>query len=435
MKLKEFKINHGGKFNADTTGPVVLLFETKKTVLEGDQGAGKSTVLDLFAVAAGRLGGDKVMEALKNRKSGKIDLDLTFTGNDRAEYTVRVTNSQFIVHRNGDKQDSPKELLRKVLGVGSSLLDKKNEPIEEIVKSLATYSVRGAEEFHKEMLKLKDGMKKAKDTRAKANTSANGIREQLRSEGYMEGKELVEKKWTASETKFSKKPDIKKLSEELTAAGTKSDKYIQNETKVKQQEQRKAQIEDQIAALRAELKTVEGNIEVGRKWLETNKGAKKEYDAVKEQYDNAAQEMVQYDRWQQIKAKKDELDQFEDIAQRADAQEKDLVKKQQELQWEVIPDIRGLEIVLEDSHEDEGEQKKAGFYYNGLTSRQLSASEWLGVVARILKKNKVPVLLVDDASTLGSGFMEILDELVKAGTYVLMAEMKRGTTELTVEYQ
>src|SRR5687768_9266816 len=134
MKLKEFKINHGGKFNAETTGPFVCYFDTKKTGLTGDEGAGKTTVLQLFEVVVGKLGGEEALESFRNRDSGKIDLDLKFIGNDRAEYAVRVTNSQFIVTMDGDKQDSPKELLRKALGVvGTSPMAVKNEPIEEIV--------------------------------------------------------------------------------------------------------------------------------------------------------------------------------------------------------------------------------------------------------------------------------------------------------------
>lgn len=101
---------------------------------------------------------------------------------------------------------------------------------------------------------------------------------------------------------------------------------------------------------------------------------------------------------------------------------------------EVIPDIRGVEIILEDSHEDEGEQVKAGFYYNNLISAQLSNSEWFGLVMQILKKNKIEVVVVDDVSQFGSKFMGILEGLVKGGCHVLYTEMSRGQETLEIEY-
>lgn len=436
MKLKEFKINHGGKFNIDTTGPFVCYFDTKKVGLTGDEEAGKTTALSLFEVVVGQLGGEKALEALRNKESGKIDLDLKFVGNDRAEYTVRVTNSQFIVARNGEEQKSPKEFLRQVFGVvGTSPMKIKDAPIEEIVRWLASYSTRGVDEFEKEMLKIKNNIKLAKKGRAEANKVVKAVREYLISEGYAdESGQIIEKKWVDSEKRFAKKVDIKALSSKLDEIGKRSDRLIQAESKLKQLNERKESISEQISRLQKELDEVNKSIEAGEKYVAENKSVKKEYDEVKAQYDCAHESLVAYEKWQEIKRKVDELNEFETVSQKADGNEKALIKKQQELQWEVIPDIRGVEIVLEDTHEDEGEQKKAAFYYNGMTSRQLSASQWFGVVVQILKKNKVPVLLVDDISTLGSGFMKTLDSLVNAGTYVLYAEMKRGQTELTIEY-
>ena len=437
MKLIELVINHGGKINADETGPFVITWDSHKKVgLIGDEGAGKTKVLEMADVAMGHLGGEALLESLRNKDSGKLDIDLKFVGKDRAIYEVRVTNSQFIVKRDGESQKSPKELLRDMLGVvGVSPMSIKNASIDEIVKWLASYSVRGAEEFEKQMLKLKKGIKEAKSTRAAANGSAKGIREYLVSEGYMEGGQIIEKKWTASEKSFSKKPNLQSLSNELDEAGKASDKVIAMESRLKNGKAMEADIQAQIQALQEKLAEVQKGIKTCEKFMEDNKDAKKKYDEVKKRYDNAAKDLSDYNKWQDVKGKKTELDQFETIAQRADATEKDLLKKQQELQWEVIPDIKGVEIVLEDSHEDEGELKKAGFYFNNMTSRQMSASEWIGIVIQILKKNKVPVLLLDDTATLGSKVMETIDGLVKSGCYVLYTEMKRGQTEIEIQYK
>lgn len=436
MKLKEFKISAGGKFTPDS--PIVIDFTKSKMIgATGDQETGKSTLLDLFLMACGQLGGEEVIKALKNKHTGTIDVDFSFVGNDRADYEVRLTKSKIEVKREGEVMGSPKELLRQMLGVvGVSPMGIKNAPIEDIVKWLASYSTRSAEEFEKEMTKIKDGIKKAKKARAEANKEVKGKKEYLAGEGFINEKgELVEKKWKDSETKYAKEPDINELSKKLTLAGNKSDKYIENESKVNSQKERKGQIEAQMNLLQKELFQVEENISIGEKWLTANETAKKDYDAIKKQYDNAAQDVSEYNKWQQVKTKKREMDSYEDLSQKANNLEKELLKNQQELQWEVIPDIRGVEIVLEDTHEDEGEQKKAGFYYNGFSSRQLSASEWFWVVAQILKKNKIKILIIDDISQLGSKFIEVLERLVKDGCYVLYTEMARGQEHLEIEYK
>lgn len=440
MKLKKFTINSGGKFSTDTTGSVVIDLSSKMVGITGDQELGKTTILELFLMACGQLGGKEAVEALKNKDTGKIDLDFSFVGNDRADYDVKVTKSGMTVKREGEPtKGGPKELLKSLLGVvGVSPMEIKNAPIEEIVKWLASYSTRSAEEFEKDMRKIKDKIKEAKRARAEANKSAKGIRLYLADEGYMDDAgNLIESKWKEAEK--MKAVDIAALSKQLDDAGKKSDKYIKGEERLKtlrEDETRQTteveELRKKLAVAEAALADTQKAIATGEKYLTDNKADKVEYDRVKKLYDSAQGDAIKYNKWLEIKRKKKELDEFEDLAQKFDATEKDQIKKQQELQWEVIPDIRGAELVLEDTHEDEGEQKKAGFYYNGMNSRQLSKSEWFGVVLQILKKNKVKILVIDEISDLGSKFMSILEGLVKDGCYVLYTQMSRGQEEIEI---
>jgi hypothetical protein len=237
MKLKKFEVKSGGKFTPDTTGPVVIDFTKSNMVsLGADQEAGKTTILELFLIACGQLGGEKAIEALKNKSNDKIDLDFSFTGNDRSNYEVNVSKSRILLKKDGQVTGAPKELLRQMLGVvGVSPMDIKNDSIENIVKWLAMYSTRGVDEFVAGMAKLKVGIKASKKTRADANRSVKGLREYLAGEGYLDDKfQIIEKSWTDSEKKYKTEPNIKKLSDELTAAGLESDKIIRGEEKLKQ---------------------------------------------------------------------------------------------------------------------------------------------------------------------------------------------------------
>lgn len=438
MKLKKFVINSGGKFNPAKNGPVVIDFSKSKMVgATGDEAAGKSTLLDLFLMACGQNGGTKVVEALKNKDNDEIDVDLSFVGNDKSDYEVKVKDGRLTIKKDGEKQSSPGELIREQLGiVGANLSSLKNADIDTIVKELSKFSPVSPEQFNKKMKEFKDGQKKAKETRATANKGAKGAGQFLYEEGYADDKgELIEKAWVEAEKKYAKEPDIADLSKKLKAAGDKSDKFIENKSKVTAQKERKTQIEQQMKALQKELDTTNDNIAIGEKWLTANETVQKDYDAIRKQYDNAAKDVADYNKWQIVKQKKTEKDEYEQISIRADKTEKDLIAKQQELQWEVIPDIAGLEIILTDTHEDEGEQKKAGFYIKGMSSAQMSATEWLTAIIKILKKNKVPVLVIDDASQFGTSLMKTLEDMVKQGCYVLYAEMHRGVQELEFEYK
>jgi len=446
MKLKKFVVNSGGKFNPDTTGPVVIDFSQSKMVgLTGDEGEGKSTILELFKMAAGQNGGEKIIEALKNKDNSAIDLELDFVGNDKADYQIKIKDGNITVRKEGEiKRSGEVSLLKDQLGIiGTSPLPFKNGVVGELVKWIAPFSKLGADEFEAQMAKCKKDQKGAKDARAAANKEAKGLRQQLVAEGYMTSKgEVIEKAWTASETKYKKKVDIKEVSARLETAGKDSDKYIRAEEKVKQSRLKKIEQERNIAELKEELKLAEAGlvetdkvIKAGEKYLTDNKDDKTNYDKVKTEFENVSKDAVAYDKWQDIKKKKTELDNYETASQKADALEKSIIKKQQELQWEVIPDIPGLEIILEDTHEDEGVQKKAGFYINGFSSAQMSNTEFFTAVFKILKKNKVPVVIVDDASQFGSSLMKTLEDLVKGGCYVLYTEMRRGQQSLEIQYK
>jgi hypothetical protein len=441
MKLKRFELISGGKFDG-ANGPFIVHFGDM-TGVSGDEGSGKTTLIEMMLLNTAMIGGEKVLADLRNKETGKLESNFVFE-DKRAEYIVHNKNGRLSIRREGEvvPGGGPQELLRKIMGVvGISPMGIKDRPIEEIVKWLAGYSTRGAEEFEAQMTKYKNGIKEAKKARADANRTLKGLREFLLNEGYVDGSgQVIEKAWKESETKYKKKVDVKDVSKRLEDAGKKSDKYLLAEQKLKNfkdsrlaQEQKIADLKKQLAAAEAELADTDKAIKIGEKYLVDNKSDKTEYDEVKKEFENVSKDVVAYDKWQDIKTKKKEMDDFEDLSIKADSKEKDFIKKQQELQWEVIPDIKGVELVLEDTHEDEGEVKKAGYYYNGLSSRQLSNSQWFGQVIQILKKNKIKFLLVDDISQFGSKFMETLEGIAKSGCQVFYTEMARGVDELIVD--
>jgi DNA repair exonuclease SbcCD ATPase subunit len=433
MKLKKLEVSAFAGINPNS--PIVIDFTQSKFVeVNGDMGVGKTSLLNALLVACGQLSKDSNDKALVNKDSGKIDINFSFVGKDKYNYEVRCTKSSFSLTYEGEAVPEPITKMKELLGVvGVSPMDIKFKPLKEIVKWLAGYSNKSAEEFEGQLAKYKSGIKSARETRSAANKSVKGLTE------YLDNEDLFIN-WEESEKRYSKEPDIKTLSAELDKAGKKSDTYIRAEEKLKRLKQDRPSIVSRIEELKKELAQKENelvehdrSVAAGEKYIEENKSDKKQYDDVKKKYDSAAQDVVNYNKWQEVKRKKKEKDEFEDLSQKADAQEKKLLQSVKELQAEILPDIKGLELVTEDTHED-GVIKKEGLYVNGKNTAQLSESEFWAFVMQVWKKYKVKIVVIDNYQSLGSKAVSILEGLSKDGAYILVAQMNREQKTLQINY-
>lgn len=425
MKLKKLEVSAFGGINPNS--PVVIDFTQSKSVnISGDNGVNKTSLLNSLLVACGQL--SKENKNFVNNESGKIDINFTFVGKDRCNYEVHCTKSKFSLTYEGEAVAEPITKMKDLLGVvGVSPMSIKDKPLKEIVKWLASYSNKSAEEFDNSLLKFKNGIKSARDTRAQANKSAKAITEYLADEPLFNN-------WEQSEKKYTKSVDIKELSASLDVAGRASDRLLQAESKVKQQRERKQSIDNQIQQLQSEQAEIDKSIKGGEKFIEENKDARKEYDRIKTQYDNAANEVVAYNKWQDIKKKKKEKDELETISQQADSKEKEILQSLKELQAEILPDIKGVELVTEDTHEN-GVSKKEGLYWNGVNAAQMSESEFWKLVMEIWRKYKVKIVVIDNFQSLGSMAVEVLEKLSNDGCYILTAEMKREQKSIQITYE
>lgn len=427
MKLKKLEVNSFAGISPES--PVVIDFTNSKFVtVEGDMGAGKTSLINALLVACGQLSKDTNDKSFVNNDTGKIDINFSFVGNDRLSYDVRCTKSSFQLTYEGNAVPEPITKMKELLGiVGVSPMEIKYKPLKEIVKWLASYSNKSAEEFEGQLLKYKNGIKSSREARAQANKGAKALNEYLNEEEMFVN-------WEESEKKYSKEINLKEISAQLDVAGKNSDKLLQAESKLKQLNERKSSIEEQISRLIKEAEDIEKSIKIGVKFVEDNKGAKKEYDKVKTLYDNAAQESINYNKWQEIKRKKSEKDEYETLSQRADSKEKEILQSLKELQAEILPDIKGVELVTEDTHED-GVMKKEGLYLDGKNVCQLSETEWWALVIQIWRKYKVKIVVIDNMQSLGSKGVELLEKLNKDGAYILAAQMNREQKTLQINYE
>ena len=418
MKLKKLEVSSFGGINPQS--PVVIDFSESNFVrVSGENGANKSSLLNALLVSLGHLSKDN--KDFINKNSGKIDIDFEFVGNDRKTYRVHVTKSQFILEYEGESLPEPMTKLKELCGIpGVNPIEIKSRPLKDIVKWLSEYTNRGAEEYDKEYNRLKMGIKTHRAARATANKEYKALAQVL-------GNNPMYVKWEESEAKYGKKQDIKALSAKLDEAGKNSDNFIAAETKLKQLKQRQAD-------LLAELAEVEANIKKGERFVENNKDAKKTYDQVRAEYDNAAAQAVNYERWQTVKRQKIQMDGYETAAQEADFAEKELLEEVKQLQAEIIPDVKGVSLVLDDEYEDGKLIRSEGFYIGDVNAAQASTGVWIKTIIEVLKKNKTKILVLDNCEALGGDGIKLLENLAKNGCYILAAEVKRGSKKLEIEY-
>lgn len=432
MKLKKLEVNSFAGISPHS--PIVLDFsESKFITLSGDMGAGKTSMLNALLVACGQLSKDD--KNFVNLESGKIDINFSFVGKDNCNYEVRVTKSSFKLLYDGVAQLEPINKMKELLGVtGTSPMDIKYKPLKEIVKWVSQYSSRSPEELEKQLNKFKNGIKAAMDTRVAANKSAKAIRETL-------SKDSMYQNWEESEKVYSEGVDIEELSDKMEEARKKSDQVIQWETGLKGLLESKKKLiadiakkEEELVALNNDYVKLCKRIIDGEKLIDENIGSREEYDSVKTLYDASSKINQDVFLWEQVKVKKSEMDEFEDISQKADAKHKGLLQEVKELQAEILPNIKGMEIVTEDTEED-GVVKKEGLYRDGKNVAQMSESEWIDTVVEIWRKYRVKVVVLDNIGTLGSAAIERLEKLSKDGCHILAAEMDRTSKELMVSYQ
>jgi DNA repair exonuclease SbcCD ATPase subunit len=432
MKLKRLEVNAFGGINP--ASPVVIDFTQSKFVTaHGDMGLGKTSLLNAMLVACGAL--SKENKNFANLDSGKIDINFSFVGKDRCNYEVRCTKSAFTLKYEGENVSEPISKMKELLGVvGISPMEVKYKPLKEIVKWLASYSNKTPEGFEGLLVKYKEGIKKAAESRATANKAFKATDE------YLNGEEMF-LQWEESEKKYITRPDIQQLSAELEVAEKKTaelhkakvglSQYIEKETEALA---KIAKLKREISDLEVDLTVYQTRIESGKKYIVDNEPVVKEYDTIKKKYEGVVDETLAFNKWESIKEKKKERDEFETAAQRADANEKSLLQELKELQAEILPDLKNVELVLEDTHEN-GKEKKEGLYVDGKNFAQLSETELWCFVMQIWRKFKVKVIVIDNMQSLGSYGVELLTKLSKEGAFILATQMERKQKTLEISYE
>lgn len=422
----------------DSSSPIIIDFSKAKknqnvVKLTGDQGTRKtSTITALMYLLGAAFNIDQ--KNFKNLNDDTIDLSLDFEHNGE-KYKAEVKGTRFslksFVKEKWIPESQPKELIRKMVGpLGVSPMFLKEMAGKKQIQWFK--DMFGTDEnSSKKEVKLVSDINELFENRREANRTIKNLRGSLTEnplyadyEGNMKKFKTTvsaEKEKAAYEAITKRNRDYEKGKELLVDLGEElSDTQIEiGRLKVQLQEAEKSE------------KDIQARLEKGRKYVDDNKDVPKEYKKAEQDWMNLSKTISDQNAWKDVVKKQKELDEFETASLLADGALDDLRKSLLALTKTYLPDIEGLEMKIRTGLDEEEE----GLYYNGKTLAMLSESELWALFTQIWELKGVRFVFCENANSLGSDAIAILNKLAKEGALIIASEMVRKQDEIEFSIQ
>lgn len=442
LHLKEVEINSFA--GIDTESPIVIHWtEAKKnqgiTMLRGDQETGKTSTLNAIMSLMGAVFNFETKTFI-NKKNDTIDTSLKFTymGADyeAAQSGNRVTLKRFYKETGKWIQEgSPKETLRAIFGnLGISPMFLKSLPGKKQIQWFKeTFGV--SEEVSKKEQKLQTSL----DTIFRQRTELN--REIKQDDAALKANPLF-KNYEKNHAKFAKAISADAERKNLEALQDKKAEYIKAQHGIESFKETRSntltrieQLRQQLEAETKSLSVVEKRIADGEAYIKASNGIIKEFDAANEAYLNISKTIAEQTQWNDLLKKEKRLQAAEEAVVLATDQIDQLRAALLELTSTYLPKIKGLEIRTKGMSIDNGDEDE-GIFYQGKSLAQLSESELSQLFLMIWEAKKVEFVFIENISSYGSGFVKLLNDLVKAGKIKVMAsEMDRKKKEMQISFE
>jgi hypothetical protein len=456
LTLRSVDVHSFGGINKEN--PIVLdLTQANKEgkniiVAEADQAKGKSSWLaGLIYLASGWL--QHKLDSYVNKKDNTISLDQIVERNG-TKYKIKATKSRFTVERffeyptelekqkkkeDGQwvNQDNPKTLLKELIGIigvsPMALKDMKPKDQMKWMRELAGFS----DEAEQEEEKLKGAFKTAYDSRTDANREYNRLKTTLAANELFNN-------WEASEKIYSEEKtieDAKKKLDEAIDHKTQLDNSVRwlktaKEEGIPKLHKDMEDLNDELKRLQEKITNKHNEIDALKKrtneaadWCIEHERFIKEYNEAQQEYDNISQLIIKQNEWKRVVQEKKDMDEFETLVQKFDSQKDDLQKQIKELIKKYTPNVPGLEIFVPNE-----EEKREGPYYNEMSLAQLSESEIYGLFFRMWKTQDVKFVYIENANTLGSEAVGILNQLAEDGVKIFATLMNKEQKTIRITF-
>lgn len=424
----------------DSTNPIVIDFSQLKgkriAKATGDMGAGKTSFINALLYAAAS-NFDFSLDELVNTKDNAIKEDFEFEKNGKL-YRIKCTKSKFELLRVIQEEDGevlapmkePKSMVKELIGnIGRSPMWLKSKKGEDQVKWLYTMLDVSPDVLEEES-KIKTSLAEATESRTNAN------REYERTKNNLEGNPLY-LAWEESEEKYKEDKNSETEKKKLEEAAKKRDELTKArlelstiDLNIKNAEENIIDLERKLAALKKGLEESQKKKEDTETFIKANEHVIVEYAAANESYMNIEKYISERKQWLEVVAKKKEMDEFQEFVIKFDSKKDELRTNLRNLTLKVLPDIKGLEVVSENSIDG----KAAGVFLNEKSIVQLSESELWKFCFLLWMLKKVTMVVIENISDLGTDAIATLNELSKSGVWVWATEMKRGQKNLKIEF-
>lgn len=441
LTFKKFEINSCGGISKEH--PVVLdfsEFNNGKRIgkVSGDQGVGKTSFMNALLYACAHEFGFKT-DNLINNNDKALSIKAEFTHGKNA-YQISATKSMFRLMKlykdnEGNEvwkmEDEPKTLVRKIVGnIGVSPMPLKETKGKDQVEWLYTMLNVPADILAKEK-EINDKLATATKSRTEANREYDSLKKVLSQSDLFAN-------WEQSEKTYSEVKTVTDAKDALDKATAALSTYQQAGIEVTQLKSRALSIEEEIEDLelrlndkRIELTKVKERIQNGTKYLKENEAIADTHRSAQEAFMGISEYITKQKEWERVKQQKADMEAFETLVSQFDTKKDTYKEELRKLISEVLPDIDGLEVVVDDSIGG----KPVGVYINGKTMAQLSESELYRFAFSVWMKNKPSMVFIENITVLGSDAINTLNELAKSGSvYVWATEMIRGQDEMKFEF-
>jgi len=440
VQLKDTTIKSFMRISSDSPVVIHWLEHKKKnvTLLSGDQETGKSSTLNAIMRMMGAAFGFNMKEII-NRKDQTAEAEQSFTV-DGIEYVASISGQRLSLKRFYKEsgkyvpESSPVEMLQKIFGnlgiVPVELRSKKGK--EQIEWFKENY---GGEKSTKEEAKIEKAIAEAEENRKEVNKTITGNKNWLTNNKLYQNYEKNQKKFAVRIKADDQEANLKAIT-------AKNSDYEKNkrgveELKIKQEDKRAeiVELKTKLATLEQEEQKLATRIADGKKWLEDNKSTPVDYEKANKAWLNLSETLAEQTQWDEVLRKEKELQESEDLVIAATALLDTLRSDLRALTSTYLPKIQGLEIRTKSMSIDNGSEDE-GIYFNGNSLPQLSESKYAEMWMQIWEDKKVKFVFIENISSYGSGFVKVLNDMVKRGVIKLYAsEMHRGQKTMEISFE
>ena len=441
LTFKKFEIASCGGISKEH--PVVLDFtgfNKGKHIgkVTGDQGVGKTSFMNALLYACAHEFGFKT-DNLINNNDKALSIKAEFTHGKNA-YQISATKSMFRLMKlykdnEGNEvwkmEDEPKTLVRKIVGnIGVSPMPLKETKGKDQVEWLYTMLNVPADILAKEK-QLNEALATATKSRTEANREYDSLKKVLSQSPLFANYEQSEKSYSEVKSVDTAKKNLDSAQLDLAKYDQAKVELHQLKTRVLSIEEEIEDLQQRLDAKKIELLKTNERIANGDKFVAENSSVVTAHESAMNEFMGISEYITNQKEWMKIKQQKADMDDFEGIVAKFDSSKDELKESLRNLVTEVLPDIEGLEVIVDDSIAG----KPVGVYINSKTMAQLSESELYRFAFSVWMKNKPSMVFIENITVLGSDAINTLNELAKSGNvYVWATEMVRGQDEMKFEF-